>query len=163
MSAQGRRNRLTAETGPGAAGALAGHDPGRPPAASRYGRLLALGLAALTGAVLLGGCGPLPTVTASNPAVAFEGGSCTLTVNATDLTPSTTWQIGMYTTGSPVMVGNLTSDSSGSIVNGIVTYPSTTLPRKYSNLFIEVYTTQGAGIASAQLTTAACLPTGLAP
>jgi hypothetical protein len=73
----------------------------------------------------------------------------------------------MYTTGSPVVLGDLTSDSSGSITNGRVTYPSTTLPKKYSNLYVEVYTVHagqlGSGIVSSQVTTEVCLPSGLRP
>ena len=133
----------------------------------RRGRLLVVALIALTCAVMLTGCGPVPTVTVGSPGVAFEGGSCTLVVNATDLTPNTTWGIGMFTTGSPVMLGDLTSDSSGSINNGTVTYPSTTLPKKYSNLYVEVYTVNGgqlgSGITSSQVTTEVCLASGLRP
>jgi hypothetical protein len=123
-------------------------------------------LAALTGAVLLAGCGPLPTVTVTSGGVAFEGGSCSITVSATGLTPATTWGIGMFTTGSPVVIGYVTSSSSGS-VNKILDYPATTLPRAYSNLYVEVYTDRsgqlGSGIVSAQVTKAVCLPTGLKP
>jgi|HubBroStandDraft_6_1064221.scaffolds.fasta_scaffold1163330_1 hypothetical protein len=133
----------------------------------RRGRPLVVVLIALICAIMLAGCGPLPTVTVGSPGVAFEGGSCTLVVNATGLTPNTTWGIGMYTTGSPVVLGDLTSDSSGSINNGTVTYPSTTLPKKYSNLYVEVYTVNGgqlgSGIASSQVTTEVCLPSGLRP
>ena len=44
---------------------------------------------------------------------------------------------------------------------------ATTLPRVYSNLYVEVYTDHsgqlGSGIVSAQVTKAVCLPTGLKP
>jgi hypothetical protein len=124
-------------------------------------------LAALIGAVLLTGCGPLPTVTVTNAAVAFEGGSCSVTVSATSLPPNTTWGVGMYTTGSPVVVGYVTSDSSGSVIGKTLDYPATTLPRVYSNLRVEVYADHsgqlGAGIVSAPVTNEVCLPTGLQP
>jgi hypothetical protein len=124
-------------------------------------------LAALIGAVLLAGCGPLPTVTVTRGAVAFEGGSCSVTVSATSLPPGTTWGIGMYTTGSPVVIGYVTSNSSGSVIGKTLDYPATTLPRVYSNLHVEVYADHsgqlGAGIVSAPVTNGVCLPTGLEP
>jgi hypothetical protein len=124
-------------------------------------------LGALVGAVLLAGCGPLPTVTVTRGAVAFEGGSCSVTVNATSLPPNTTWGIGMYTTGSPVVIGFVTSNSSGSVIGKTLDYPATTTPRVYSNLRIEVYAdnsgTLGSGITSAPVTNEVCLPTGLQP
>lgn len=124
-------------------------------------------LGALAGALLLAGCGPLPTVTVTSGAVAFEGGSCSVTVNATSLPPGTTWGVGMYTTGSPVVIGYVTSNSSGSVTGKTLDYPATTLPREYSNLHVEVYAdnsgTLGSGITSAPVTNAVCLPTGLAP
>jgi hypothetical protein len=123
-------------------------------------------LGALAGAVLLAGCGPLPTVSVTSGGVAFEGGSCSVTVDATSLPPGTTWGIGMYTTGSPVVIGYVTSNSSGSVTKTL-DYPATTLPRAYSNLYVEVYTDHsgqlGSGIVSAQVTKAVCLPTGLKP
>jgi hypothetical protein len=124
-------------------------------------------LGALVGAVLLAGCGPVPTVIVTNAAVAFEGGSCSVTVSATSLPPNTTWGVGMYTTGSPVVIGYVTSNSSGSVLGKILNYPATTLPRGYSNLRIEVYAdnsgTLGAGITSAPVAHEVCLPTGLQP
>ena len=73
----------------------------------------------------------------------------------------------MYTTGSPAALGDLTTDSSGSINSGTVTYPSQTLPKNYPNANVELYTLQsgqlGTGLASAKLTIPVCLPTGLAP
>jgi len=99
--------------------------------------------------------------------VAIEGGSCQIVVNAANVAASTTYGIGMYTTGSPAELGELTSNSSGQIIDGRVSYPSSTLPRQYSNLYAEMYTVHsgqfGAGLASAKVTIAVCLPTGLAP
>jgi hypothetical protein len=148
---------------------VAGGDPGAVMGshARRKWRVVAAGFAGLVGAVALAGCGPVPTVAVVQSAVAFEGGTCQIVVNAANVTANTTYGIGMYTTGSPVELGELTSNSSGSINNGTVTYPSKTLPRQYSNLYVEVYTVQsgqfGAGLTSAKVTIAVCLPTGLAP
>ena len=137
------------------------------PRARRKWRVVAAGLAGLVCAIALAGCGPLPTVKVVQSSVAIEGGSCAITVNASNVTPNTTYGIGMYTTGSPVELGTLTSNSSGLIDNGMVSYPSNTFPRHYSNLYVEVYTDNsgqlGSGLASAQVTIAVCLPTGLAP
>jgi len=135
--------------------------------ARRTWRVVAAGFAGLVCAVALVGCGPLPTVEVVQSSVAIEGGSCAITINASNVTPNTTYGIGMYTTGSPVDLGTLTSNSSGSIVNGMVSYPSNTFPRHYSNLNVEVYTVNsgqfGAGLTSAPVTIEVCLPTGLAP
>ena len=64
-------------------------------------------------------------------------------------------------------LGELTSDSTGTITDGRVSYPSNSLPRQYSNLYVEIYTVQsgqfGAGFAAARVTISVCLPTGLAP
>ena len=99
---------------------------------------MAAGFAGLVCAIALAGCQGLPTVKVVQSSVAFEGGSCGITVNATNATPNTTYGFGMYTTGSPVDLGTLTSNSSGSI-NGMVSYPSNTVPRHYSNLYVEVF------------------------
>ena len=129
--------------------------------------MVGAGLAGLVCAIALAGCGPLPTVEVVRSGVAIEGGSCDITINASNFTPNTTYAIGMYTTGTPVDLGTLTSDSSGLIENGMVSYPSNTFPRHYSNLYVEVYTDNsgqlGAGLASAPVTIEVCLPTGLAP
>jgi hypothetical protein len=123
-------------------------------------------LAALAGAFLLAGCGPLPTVSVISGGLAIEGGSCSVTVRATGLTPNTTWGIGLYTTGSPVVVGYVTSSSSG-LIDKILDYPATTFPRTYPNLYVEVYTDNsgqlGSGIVSTRVTSEVCLPTGLKP
>jgi hypothetical protein len=133
----------------------------------RMARVVAAGFAGLVSAVALAGCGPLPTVAVVQSALAFEGGSCQIVVNAANVTANTTYGIGMYTTGSAAELGTLTSNSSGTIVNGRVSYPSNTLPRQYSNLYVEMYAVQngqfGTGLASAKVTIAVCLPTGLAP
>jgi hypothetical protein len=132
--------------------------------ARRKWRVVAAGLAGLVCAIALAGCGPLPTVAVvESDGVALEGGSCGIVVSAANVTANTTYEIGMYTTGSPVELGELTSNSSGSIIDGRLDYPSKTLPRQYSNLYVEIYTAQGAGLASAKVTIAVCLPTGLAP
>jgi len=136
--------------------------------ARRKWRVVAAGLAGLVCAIAVAGCGPLPTVQVVQSSVAFEGGSCSVTVNASNVTPNTTYGIGMFTTGAPVELGTLSSDSSGSIVNGMVNYPSTTFPKHYSNLDVEVYTVDGSGqldvgLALAPVTIEVCLPTGLAP
>jgi hypothetical protein len=134
--------------------------------ARRMWRVVAAGSAGLVCAVALAGCGPLPTVVVVQSGVAFEGGTCEIVVNATNVAANTTYGIGMYTTGSPVELGELTSNSSGSIYGGRVSYPSKTLPHQYSNLYVEVYAVQsgqfGAGLALAKVTIAVCLPTGLA-
>ena len=136
------------------------------PRARHNWRVVAAGFAGLVCAIALAGCGPLPTVEVTQSSVAFEGGSCAITVNASTVTADTTYGIGMYTTGSPVDLGTLTSNSSGSI-DGMVSYPSNTLPQNYSNLYVEVYTDNsgqfGPGVASAPVTIEVCLPTGLAP
>lgn len=148
---------------------VAGGEPGAVSGshARRMWRVVAAGSAGLVCAIGLAGCGPVPTVAVVQSGVAFEGGSCQIVVDATNVTPNTTYGIGMYTTGSPAELGELTSNSSGSIANGTVSYPSKDLPREYSNLYVELYTVQsgqfGAGLASAKVTIAACLPTGLAP
>jgi hypothetical protein len=133
----------------------------------RMWRVVAAGFAGLVCAIALAGCGPLPTVAVVQSAVAFEGGSCQIVVNAANVTANTTYGIGMYTSGSPAELGTLTSNSSGMIINGRVSYPSNTLPRQYSNPYVEMYTVQsgqwGSGLASAKVTIAVCLPTGLAP
>ena len=94
--------------------------------------MVAAGFAGLACAIALAGCGPLPTVAVVQSAVAFEGGSCQIVVNAANVTANTTYGIGMYTTGSPAELGELTSNSSGMIINGRVSYPSNALPRQYS-------------------------------
>ena len=131
-------------------------------------RGLAVAFAALACAAAVGGCTPtLPTLTPVSSGVAIEGGSCDLVLNATSLTPGTQYGVGMYTTGTPVQLGDLTTDSSGSINGGRVTYPSQTFPKVYRNAYVELYTLQGgqldAGIVSAKLTISVCLATGLAP
>ena len=135
--------------------------------ARRKWRVVAAGFAGLACAIALAGCGPLPTVAVVQSAVAFEGGSCQIVVNAANVTANTTYGIGMYTTGSPAELGELTSNSSGMIINGRVSYPSNALPHQYSNLYVEMYAVQsgqfGSGLASAKVTIAVCLPTGLAP
>jgi hypothetical protein len=135
--------------------------------ARRAWRVVAAGCAGLVCVIALAGCGPLPTVAVVQSGVAFEGGSCEIVVNAANVTANTTYGIGMYTTGSPAELGTLTSNSSGLIINGRVSYPSKTLPREYSNLYVEMYAVQsgqfGAGLAPAKVTIAVCLPTGLAP
>jgi hypothetical protein len=114
--------------------------------------------AGLACTIVLTGCDPVPAVTVVQSSVAIEGGSCQVVVDAANVAPSTTYGIGMYTTGSPVDIGELTSDASGTILGGRLSYPSDTVPRKYSNLYLEVYVMRsgqfGAGIASARVTTA---------
>ena len=128
-----------------------------------------IAFAALVCMAALVGCGPLrvPTLTPVSSSVAFEGGSCGLVLNAMNLTPGTQYGVGMFTTATPVQLGDLTTDSSGTINGGMVTYPSQTFPKVYPNAYVELYTLQGgqlgAGIVSAKLTIAVCLATGLAP
>jgi hypothetical protein len=133
----------------------------------RTWRVVLAGCAGLVGAIVLAGCGPVPTVAVVQSGVAIEGGSCQIVVNAVNVTANKTYGIGMYTTGSPAQLGELTSNSSGMIINGRVSYPSNALPRQYSNLYAEIYTVHsgqfGAGLASAKVNIAVCLPTGLAP
>jgi hypothetical protein len=135
--------------------------------ARRKWRVVTAGCAGLLCAIGLAGCGPVPTVEVVQSAVGYEGGGCSITVNALNVTPNTTYGIGMFTTGSPVDLGELTSNSSGLIVQGIVSYPSETLPREYSNLYVELYIVHsgqlGSGLASVKVTLSVCLPTGLAP
>jgi hypothetical protein len=134
--------------------------------ARRKWRVVAAGFAGLVCAIALAGCGPLPTVEVVQSSVAFEGGSCGITVNAINATPNTTYGFGMYTTGSPVELGTLTSNSSGSIY-GMLSYPSKTVPRHYSNLYVEVYIVKsgefGPGLTTSPVTIEVCLPSGLAP
>jgi len=134
--------------------------------ARRKWRVVAAGFAGLVCAIALAGCTGLPVVKVVQSSVAFEGGSCGITVNATNATPNTTYGFAMYTTGSPVDLGTLTSNSSGSI-NGMVSYPSNTVPHYYSNLYVEVYIVKsgkfGPGLTASPVTIEVCLPTGLKP
>jgi hypothetical protein len=127
-----------------------------------------IAFAALVCTAAVGGCTlNLPTLTPVSSGVAFEGGSCDLVRNATNLTPGTQYGVGMFTTGTPVQLGDLATDSSGSINGGTVTYPSQTFPTVYRNAYVKLYTLQGgqlaAGIVSANLTIPVCLATGLVP
>ena len=134
--------------------------------ARRKWRVVAAGLAGLVCAVALAGCQGLPTAKVVQSSVAFEGGSCGIEINATNATPNTTYGFGMYTTGSPVDLGTLTSNSSGSIY-GMVSYPSNTVQRHYPNLYVEMFIVKsgefGPGLTSSPVTIDVCLPTGLAP
>ena len=127
---------------------------------------MAAGLAGLVCAIALAGCQGLPTVKVVQASVAFEGGSCGVTIDGTNATPNTTYGFGMYTTGSPVDIGTLTSNSSG-LIDGMVSYPSNTVPHHFSNLYIEVYIVKsgkfGPGLTNWPVTIDVCLPTGLAP
>ncbi len=115
-------------------------------------------------AIALAGCGPAPTVTVvQSDGFAFEGGNCGIVVNVTDGTADTTYSIGMFTTGPTVELGELTTNSSGSVNDGTIDYPSQQKPRQYSNLYVEISTVQGTGLAADQVGVAVCLPTGLAP
>jgi len=125
---------------------------------------VAAGFAGLVSAIALAGCGPVPTVTVvRSDGVAFEGGSCGIVVNVTNATANTTYEIGMYTTGPTVELGELTTNPSASITDGSIDYPSQKTPRQYSNLYVEISTVQGVGLAADQVGVAVCLPTGLAP
>jgi hypothetical protein len=130
---------------------------------SMSARGVASAFAALVCTAAVGGCTlQLPTLTPVSSGVAFEGGSCDLVLNATNLTPGTQYGVGMFTTGTPVQLGDLATDSSGSINGGTVTYPSQTFPTVYRNAYVELYTLRGMGIVSANLTIPVCLATGLA-
>ena len=133
---------------------------------SMSARGVAIAFSALVCTAAVGGC-TVPTLTPVSSSVAFEGGSCDLILNATNLTRGTQYGVGMFTTSTPVQLGDLTTDSSGSINGGMVTYPSQTFPMVYPNAYVELYTLQGgqlgAGIVTAQLTIPVCLATGLAP
>ena len=87
---------------------------------SMSARGVAIAFAALVCTAAVGGCTPLPTLTPVSSAVAFEGGSCDLVLNATNLTGGTQYGVGMFTTGTPVQLGELTAGSSGSINGGRV-------------------------------------------
>jgi len=131
--------------------------------ARRKWRVVAAGFAGLVCAIALAGCGPVPTVTVvESDGAAFEGGSCGIVVNVTNATANTTYEIGMFTTGPTIELGELTTNSSGSIKDGRVDYPSEKSPRQYSNLYVSISTVQGAGLAADQVGVAVCLPTGLA-
>lgn len=131
--------------------------------AQRKWRVVAAGFAGLVCAIALAGCGPVPTVTVvESDGAAFEGGSCGIVVNVTNATANTTYEIGMFTTGPTIELGELTTNSSGSINGGRVDYPSEKSPRQYSNLYVSISTVQGAGLAADQVGVAVCLPTGLA-
>ena len=133
--------------------------------ASRRGRQLAVALTALICAIVLGGCGPLPTLQVVGSGVSVGGGSCSLEVDATGLTSSTTYGLAMRTTGPPVALGDLTSSASGVITNGKVTYPSDTPRRIYSNVGLGLHVLRsgqlGAGVAAAKVTIPVCLRSGL--
>jgi hypothetical protein len=137
---------------------------------STSARGVALAFAALVCTAVVGGCMlPLrvPTLTPVSFAVAIEGGRCELVLNATNLMPGTQYGVGMWTTGAPVQLGDLTTDLSGSITGGTVMYPSQTFPRVYTNAHLELYLLRGGflgpGIVNTPLTIPVCLPTGLAP
>jgi hypothetical protein len=132
--------------------------------ARRKWRVAAAGAAGLACAIALAGCGPVPTVTVvDSDGAAFEGGSCGIVVNVTNATANTMYEIGMFTTGPTIELGELTTNSSGSINDGRVDYPSDKeSPRQYSNLYVSISTVQGAGLAADQVGVAVCLPTGLA-
>ncbi len=130
-------------------------------------RGVAMAFAALVWTAAVGGCSlkpPTLTPVSSNPA--YEGGSCELVLNATNLKGGSQYGVGLFTTGTPVQLGDLTTNSSGSINGGRVDYPSQTLPTVYPNAYVELYTLRGgqldAGIVSAKLTIPVCLATGLA-
>ena len=133
--------------------------------AHRKWRVVAAGLTGLVCAIALAGCS-LPTVEATGSSVAFEGGSCSISVHGTDAQPDTTYGIGMYTTASPVDLGTVTSNSSG-LIHGLVNYASGTVPHDYPNLYVQLYGTHsghfGLVLATAKVTIEVCLPTGLAP
>jgi len=135
--------------------------------ASRRGRQLAVALTALICAIVLGGCGPLPTLKVVGSGVPGDGGSCSLAVDATGLTSSTTYGLGMRTTGPPVALGDLTSSASGVITNGKVTYRGRTPRRIYPNVSVGLYALRsgqlGAGLAAAKVTIPVCLRSGLRP
>lgn len=63
---------------------------------------------------------------------------CGLVIDAGGLRPSTTYGLGMFTTGSPVTLGYLTSNAVGSITNGDVMYQPVNAPVQiYSNAVAE--------------------------
>ena len=135
--------------------------------ASRRARQLAVALGALICAIVLGGCGPLPALQVVRSGVAAAGGSCSLTVDATGLASSTTYGLGMRTSGPPVALGELTSSASGVITNGRVTYPGDTLRRVYPNVSVGLYHLRsgqlGTGLAATRVTIPVCLRSGLRP
>ncbi len=132
--------------------------------ARRKWHVVTAGFTGLVCAIALAGCGPAPTVTVvQSDGFAFEGGNCGIVVNVTDGTADTTYSIGMFTTGPTVELGELTTNSSGSVNDGTIDYPSQQKPRQYSNLYVEISTVQGTGLAADQVGVAVCLPTGLAP
>jgi hypothetical protein len=117
------------------------------------------------------GCQPISitmaTLTVVSADVAIEGGSCGITLDAQGLQPSTEYGVGMYTTTSVVQLGTLQTDSAGQIVRGAVNYASDSLPRKYNNLHVAVYTLRGGDLgtwlANTQPAIAVCLASGLNP
>ena len=141
--------------------------------ASRRGRQLGVTLAVLICAIGLAGCGPQVTLKVVGSGVAIEGGSCVLDVDASGLANDPTIGIGMFTTGSSVLLGVLTANSAGVISDGMVRYPSDTPLRTYSNANVGLYdVTKGPGgwqlqtgepFTSVNVTIPVCLPSGLAP
>jgi hypothetical protein len=139
--------------------------------ASRRGRQVGATLTALICVIVLAGCkpstNPAPTLTVVRSEQAIEGGSCGLVFDASGLQHGTTYGLGMYTTGSPLTLGYVTSNAAGSITGGRVHYPSLDSPLRYPNAVAELYTDSsgqlGVGVAQAKVTIAFCLPTGLAP
>ena len=140
--------------------------------ASRRGRQVAATLTVLICVIVLAGCkpstNPAPTLTVVRSEQAIEGHSCGLVIDASGLQHGTTYGLGMFTTGSPVTLGYVTSNAAGSISGGHVDYPSVIdSPLLYPNAVAELYTDRsgqlGVGVAQAKMTIAFCLPTGLAP
>jgi hypothetical protein len=128
--------------------------------AARRGRTLAFALAALICGVGLAGCGT-PTLKVVSSGVDFEGG-CDVVIQAANLTPGTKYEIGMWTTGAPVVLGDVTTNAAGSF-DGSVGYPSNAPLRINAHANVEVYTQAGAGIVSAPTgQVPVCLPAGLA-
>ncbi len=139
---------------------------------ARRGRPLAAALAALTCAVVVGGCTPpqTPTLTPIRGGAAIEGGSCDLEFTAAGLTPNTTYGIGMYTTSSEVPLGEPASDSIGTIHTypaDRVQYPQGSNLETFKNAYVGLYTINAGNfqteLVSAKLTIPVCLAAGLAP
>jgi hypothetical protein len=140
--------------------------------ASRRWRQLGVTFVALICGIGLAGCGPAVTLNVVGSGVAFEGGSCFLDVDASGLANDPTIGIGMFTTGSSVLLGVLTANNAGVITDGRVTYPSDTRPQTFSNVNVGLYdVTRGSGgwklqtgdpIISVKVNIPVCLPSGLA-
>jgi hypothetical protein len=104
--------------------------------------------------------------------VGFEGG-CGLNVDASGLANDPTIGIGMFTTGSSVLLGVLTANNAGVINDEPVDYPGDTGVKTYPNVNVGLYdvTSKSGGwkfqtgdpLTSVKVNIPVCLASGLRP